>query len=320
MLRVVRSQRGAGGGKGMGPGAGGEWLRPRRRWCSGRRGRRRWQWGRRRGSWRRRRGEGGGREAGGWAPPHTLVVSVGSLGGMGQGAGGGGGGDCGGGGGDDEGGGSGGDGGGGGGRRRPIVEQQSPPATAHDYDHNGRNPAAGLEVWIGEPACPAGPRPAACGGSFRYPPRGDPRTAWVHARAQVAVGMGWAGAGRAHADSGRSGWIWAMRATGRAAGPVRRCADGSCRLDPRLKLRRSYRKRSIMARCWSALACRRGGVGRGKCVPLFLVSTSNRLITVCQGQLRSLAACRLMAVVTSRTCHSAGRSGDAVLTWCSADR
>ena len=123
VLRAVRSQRGAGGGKGMGPGAGGEWLRPRRRWCSGRRGRRRWQWGRRRGSWRRRRGEGGGREAGGWAPPHTLVVSVGSLGGMGQGAGGGGGGDCGGGGGDDEGGGSGGDGGDGGGRRRPIVEQ-----------------------------------------------------------------------------------------------------------------------------------------------------------------------------------------------------
>ena len=141
----------------MGPGAGGEWLRPRRRWCSGRRGRRRWQWGRRRGSWRRRRGEGGGREAGGWAPPHTLVVSVGSLGGMGQGAGGGGGGDCGGGGGDDEGGGSGGDGGGGGGRRRPIVEQQSPPATAHDYDHNGRNPAAGLEVWFGGTGLPSRP-------------------------------------------------------------------------------------------------------------------------------------------------------------------
>ena len=111
-----------------------------------------------------------------------------------------------------------------------------------------------------------------------------------------------------------------MRAAGRSGGPVRRCADGSCRPDPRLKLRRSYRKKSIMARCWSALACRRGGVGRGKCVHLFLVSTTDRELRVCQGQLGSLASCGPMADMASRTGDSAGRSGGAVLTWCSTDR
>ena len=247
----VRSQRGAGGGKGMGPGAGGEWLRPRRRWCSGRRGRRRWQRGRRRGSWRRRRGEGGGREAGGWAPPHTLVVSVGSLGvhwgkergaveaataavgaaaaravaAVGMVAAEGGGGD-------------------------PSLNNNPPQPLPTITTTMVVTLQQGWRFGLGEPACPAGPPPRGLRRVFDDPPRGDPPPAWAHARAEIAVGMGWAGAGLSQAE--REGYGW-LRATGAATRASQRVRAGQAGWAGRVAGARGLG--STMGRSWTSSWC-----------------------------------------------------------------
>ena len=76
----------------------------------------------------------------------------------------------------------------------------------------------GWRFGLGEPACPAGPPPRGLRRVFDDPPRGDPPPAWAHARAQIAVGMGWAGAGLSHAKREAHGHRWA---TGSATWPSR---------------------------------------------------------------------------------------------------